>query len=644
MMPFNNSKQRLTICIAVGFILLITAVAYYSSLHGQFVWDDESYIANNHFIKNISLKDLKRVFTVFNNANYHPLTILTYSWEYFFFGLNPLPYHIVNILLHLIDCVLVFFFLFSLTKSVPVAFIAGLLFGIHPLHVESVAWISELKDVLYTLFFMTGLISYLAYLREGRTRFYIYALFLFLLSLLSKPMAMSFPIVLFLIDYFKDRKGLVQIIKEKIPFLALSVIFGMLAIASQQTAIQLSVRYSLLRGTFIASYGLIFYIVKMFFPFHLTPLYHYPYGHNTVTFLSLDYMLAPLAVIMLGIIVFWSRRYTKKIVWGTVFYLVTLFPAIQFIPVGHAKAADRYTYVPSIGIFFIVAIFLVWLWKRFLSKNIVLKSASLCIACLVIFSLAALTVKQIGVWKNNRILWAQVLTEYPHSYVALNNLGIEYHRSDPDKALQYYKDAIYFRQDYADPYINTCNLYQIKKELIAATTFCMMGIEKNQYDRATSSAYVILGDIFEPVDMNLAFSMYQNSTWIDPGADLGHKRLCNLNFSLKNYRQALPECSKAVRLNPDDAFNYQSLGNVYMQIKEYDKAIENYRKALSINPRLDASHHNLALIYFFSKQYDAAIKHYKAAVSLGMAINPEFQKTIEQHIQQKQNNNNRATD
>ena len=147
------NQKNLILFLAISFILIATAIAYYPCLKNGFVWDDEGYILKNYYIKNMSVDNLKTIMTTPIMGNYHPLVIISYAWEYFFFKLNPAPYHIVNMIIHLLNCVLVFYFILRLSHSIPVAFITGLLFGIHPLHVESVAWISERKDVLYAFFY-----------------------------------------------------------------------------------------------------------------------------------------------------------------------------------------------------------------------------------------------------------------------------------------------------------------------------------------------------------------------------------------------------------------------------------------------------------------------------------------------------------
>lgn len=626
----GNHKTNLTVCLCLACILLLTAIAYYPAIYGGFVWDDGSYIQRNHLVKDISLKTLKTTFTRFSVSNYHPFTILSYAWEYLFFGLNPLPYHVVNIVLHLVNCVFVFLFLFWLTRSIPVAFITGLLFGIHPLHVESVAWISGRKDVLYTLFFMGGLLSYLSYVRQRQARFYVYTFVLCLMSLMAKSMAMSFPLVLFLVDYYEGRRGIKRLIGEKVPFFALSFVFGILALMSQHSAMQVKTAYSFLRGAFIASHGLLFYIVRMFAPVDLMPLYHYPYNYSG--FLPVEYMLAPVVVVILAVLVYLSTRYTKAVLWGTAFYLTTVFPAIQLIPVGHARAADRYTYVPLIGIFFIVGVFLVWLWKKLPVKKAILKAPALCIGGLAVISLVCLTSAQTGVWKSNRTLWEYIIRKNPYSYIAYNNLGGEYHRTDTEKALYYYKMAAQVKPDYPDPFINICNVYLLRGEKVTAVQYCLKGLENAPLSIGIANACAQLGDIFQDVNPLLTLEMYRNSVYVNPESDTGYMRLCNFYLGQRDYGQALAACSRALRLNPDNALTYEALGNIFMRTKDYDRALANYAKAVSINPYLAAAHHNIALIYYFSKQYDLAVKHYNAAVALGLTVNPEFQKEIESYM------------
>ena len=200
-------------------IVLISFLAFLPVLHNGFVnLDDDRYILNNPLLFSI---DLKEIFSRYVEGNYHPFTMLIYAVEYQLFGLNAQGYHAVNLLLHLFNIILVFYAVFLISNKTIIALVAAMLFGIHPLHVESVAWASELKDLLYTFFFLAAYVCYLRYLNESKRKFYLWCLILFLLSLLSKAMAVSLPLVLLLTDYFKGRKLNAKAWLEKIPFFAL---------------------------------------------------------------------------------------------------------------------------------------------------------------------------------------------------------------------------------------------------------------------------------------------------------------------------------------------------------------------------------------------------------------------------------------
>src|SRR3989339_423851 len=220
--------QKRNIIFSVCLILIVTFISYHSSIKNDFVnWDDNLYITGTNKIRELSLKSIVNFFTSFDI-------------EYKFFKLNPHAYHLTNLILHLINCLLVFWLIVLLSKKASVSFIVALLFGIHPLHVESVAWISERKDVLYALFYLGSIISYIYYLKgetlhfiqgdskkqnDGGKKYYYYSIFLFLLSLLSKSMAVTLPFVLILTDYLNNKKINKNTLKEKIPFFILSIVF-----------------------------------------------------------------------------------------------------------------------------------------------------------------------------------------------------------------------------------------------------------------------------------------------------------------------------------------------------------------------------------------------------------------------------------
>ena len=270
----NVKPERWKFIGALFIIILISFIAYAPALQNGFVWDDDDYVRNNLLIQSI---DLKEIFSQSLMGNYHPLTILVYSFEYHFFGLKESGYHAINLIFHFLNIILVFYAVYLLCEKFPVALVASLLFGIHPIHVESVAWVSELKDLLYTFFFLSAYIYYLKYLKDRQKIFYFYSLLFLLLSLLSKAMAASFPLVLILTDYFKGNKINTKTLLEKIPFFALSLILGVVAVYAQKEtgATDITV-FPFPQRIVFACYGFIAYLLKLVLPLQLCAYYAYP--------------------------------------------------------------------------------------------------------------------------------------------------------------------------------------------------------------------------------------------------------------------------------------------------------------------------------------------------------------------------------
>jgi protein O-mannosyl-transferase len=448
--------------LAATGIFLISMFIYFPALKNGFIntWDDGAYVVNNQLLHSISFQTVREMFTINSPLcklinNYHPFTILSLAVNYQFARLSPSFYIFTNILLHAINAILVFFFIYQLSdRRMWAAVMAGLWFGIHPMHVESVAWVSERKDVLYAFFFLAGLIAYLEYLRKGKILLLVFCFVLFVCSVLSKAMAIPFPMVLFIIDYYKRRPASIKLILEKIPFLAIAVAFGIIAMRLQSPdAINNFRDFTLVQRTMHASYGFIIYIVKFIAPLPLSAFYPYPVPGDHGQ-LPLAFRAAPFLFIALLLFTVWSaiRRSNMARIWvtGFLFYLLMLLMVIQFVSVGKAIIAERYTYLPYIGLSFIAGMALSGLLsagKPFKMIGVLAGVVMLLLSFYYIFA----TAKRTMVWKNDITLWTNVIDQYPDArsdFIYEKRAKTLVHNQDYENALRDYK--IIIRNDPAD--------------------------------------------------------------------------------------------------------------------------------------------------------------------------------------------------
>jgi tetratricopeptide (TPR) repeat protein len=562
----GKTKFHTLLCLCL--ILIIVSAAFYPCLKCGFVnWDDDDYVVNNTSITSVSFSSLKAIFTSFSVAHYQPLTIISYLVDYQFYKLQPFGYHLTNLILHLLNCLLVFWFIYLISKNIAVSFLTALLFGIHPLRVESVAWVSERKDVLYSFFYLSSLISYIYYLFKGKnSKFYLLSLFLFLCSLLSKSMAVTLPVILLLVDYYLKRKPEKSVLLDKIPYFILAlvtsviVVFGIILFG----VIRSEANYSFLSILSVASHGIVFYLGKLFLPLKLSCLYpYYSFQYN------FTYLCSIITVILLIFIVILSVKYTRKLFFAGAFFLITLLPILQFIPTNTTIVADRYTYMSSIGIFFIISSLIYWLYSIKLKTRLA-KFLLVAIAVYVLATLSFLTFNRCKVWKDGVALWGNVLKNYPNSAeiynnrrLAYNNLGAAYiAQRENDKAIFAYKKAIEADPYYAESYNNLGAVLLNKKE----------------YDKA--------------------LIVFIKALEIDPEYMKAHANLCAAYGIMGNFKEAIKVCGKAVELDPF----------------------------------LAQAHYNLSVAYYFNKQYDLAARYLQTALKLGWKPDPAYLKVIEPHL------------
>ena len=440
-------------------IAVITAAAFSPSLGNGFTsWDDNSLLTGNPQIASLSAGNIREIFLSFHHGLYHPLVNLSYALEYHFFGLNPVVYHLTNLALHLINTVLAYFFIALLGGGILLASGVALFFGIHPLHVESVAWVAERKDLLYTAFFLSGLIAYLYFRRNNNKWLYAAVLSLCLLSLGSKAMAVSFPLVLLLIDFLQGRRFDRENWLEKLPFFCLAAVFAVLAVLARHFTGSLTndPPWSW-NNLFIGSYRLVFnYFPRVFLPWLNSRLYPgATFSQKIFNGLPLLYCLAPLLAIGMFALLFFLARRNRGIVFGLGFFLAAILPAVFSIPVG--PFADRYTYLSSLGLFFAAGLVL----KRFAAKRLIIVGLALAI----VFSV--MTWQRCLIWRDNYSLWSEAAAKYPCSAEAAHDLALACQEQGillgrlgrGREALKELNRAIELEPGLAEAYFNRGNVY-----------------------------------------------------------------------------------------------------------------------------------------------------------------------------------------
>jgi tetratricopeptide (TPR) repeat protein len=615
--------------LAAGLLVLVTMTVYWPAVHCDFVnYDDREFVSENPQVQaGLNWEGVKWAFcNTEQPAYWAPLMWLSHMLTWHFWGGNAWGHHLVNVLLHSGNTALVFLVLQRLTGATWRSLVVAALFGLHPLRVESVAWVTERKDVLSGCFSLLALMAYARYTEkaEGRGQrpdlrdrrfffrlpssiFYLLSLFLFALGLMSKPaLPLTLPGVLLLLDYWplgrlegttchSPRATLVRLVKEKIPFLVLAAVASVATITAQKQGGNLASKAGLplgaRTGNALISYGR--YLAKLFWPRDLAVFYpcprHWPLGQVLVA-----------GGLLLGVTVllFVQRRRCPFLLMGWLWFLGTLVPVIGLVQAGSQAMADRFAYLPSLGVL-IVAIWgaseLARPWHSGVRAFWVASAA-------VIFLCLALTRQQLGYWQDSEALFRHALAVTEGNWLAHNNLGYTLdEKGHADDAIRQYQAALQVNPDYADAHNNLgAALYQ-----------------KGQCEEAIRH--------------------YQAALRLQPAHAGAHK---NLGLALGKKGQvdgAVRQYQEAMRLKPDDADLHTNLGVALAMQGRIDEAIGQFQAALRLKPDNSEAHYNLGRALDLKGQTDEAIGQFQATLrlkpgyadahnNLGLALNRKGQR------------------
>jgi Flp pilus assembly protein TadD len=596
----------------------VTLVLYWPTMrHGFINYDDDVYVtANVQVQKGLTGENLSWAFTHPVCANWHPLTMLSHMTDCQLFGLKPGGHHLTSILLHALNTMLVFLFLRGCTGTFWRSALVAALFGWHPLHVESVAWVAERKDVLSGCFGLLTLIFYCRYARtqsrvenqgptaepaqvlefRSLTLNYWLALLWFALGLLSKPMLVTWPFVLLLLDYWplarfgsstcKPQPSKIwPLFWEKIPFFALTVLSSVVTyIVQRQSGAVMGIEHLPLTariGNALISYGR--YLGKLFWPTDLSVFYPYP-GHWPPA----EVLLAGVMMAGVTLLLFIYRQRYPFMLLGWLWFVGTLVPVIGLVQVGEQAMADRYSYLPSIGLFILV----VWgayeltRQRRYPVMALSTAGSVALVACLI------LTRQQLGYWQDGETVFRHAIAVTENNYAAYNHLGTAlYRKGQLDEAIRQFEESIRLNPHSAEAHYNLGTALEQKRELNQAISQYAEAIHLNpNYAEAYNNLGTALGQTGQH---DQAMRQFEEAIRLKPDYVEAHNNLGNALLNQGRPDEAIVEFREAIRLNPDYARAHNNLGAALGQKGQLDEAIIEFQKAIGLDPEYAEARNNL---------------------------------------------------
>jgi len=660
---FSKIRWDVWVCL---LIVIVTLVTYWQVIDHEFVFDDLAYITENSRVQEgLKTENITWAFTSTDVANWHPLTWLSHLLDIQIYGMNPGGHHLTNVFFHIVNTVLLFFVLRQMTGNLwRSGFVAGL-FALHPLHVESVVWVSERKDVLSTFFWMLTIICYIRYIKLPDIYRYLLVIFFFISGLLSKPMLVTLPFVLLLLDFWplkrlnienyqlssKGFRPLIFLLRssvflEKIPLFLLSAASSVITFIVQQrfgavTSLQLFTINARISNALVSYVS---YMGKMLWPFKLACYYPHPD-------MPPWWKIAGACTLLVSICVF-VVRYAKShpyLIVGWLWYMGTLVPVIGLVQVGEQAMADRYTYIPLIGIFVIIAWGIPDIFKKWHYKKIGLAT----ISTITLSFLTIVSCLQIRHWRNDVTLFTHAINVTSKNSLAHYNLGIALEKEGrTSEAMANYYKALKIKPNYSDARNNLglilakkgetseaiqhfseilrLNPGYVKAHINLGKLMIEEGMTANainhfsevlRIDYRSVAAHNNLGVAFaHRGDIEAAVHYFQEALRNKPNYTEAKKNIKKILGPGGIVDASIREVQDKLKLNQDDAILHQRLGNLYKIKREYDKAIEEYQRALSIQTEFAQVLNSLSIVYAMKGEYEKGLSLLKTLVKREMDI------------------------
>ena len=613
-----NKTLKVAICI---FLMVATFCIYSQVQDHEFInFDDNILVTESSLVQaGLTNENIIRVFTTTHFGGWQPITSISYMLDYQLYGLNPKGFLLTNLFFHIANSLLLFLLLFRMTGAIWQSAFVAVVFALHPLNVESVAWVAERKNVLSTFFLLLTIWAYSHYAAKPTIKSYGLVFLLFAFGLMSKAILITLPFVLLLFDYwplerfklgqreggfkiaqkdkyFNGEKNVSKLVLEKFPLLILSALFSTttliffkknVLIASESVGQDPVSILTILTNVMISYFE---YLWKMLWPKGLAILYAHP-GNTLAVWKG---VLCGIALLVITTISIKLIRKAPYFVVGWFWYLGTFIPVIGFLRAGPHLIADRYAYLSLIGIFVIIAWGVPELLKEWHYRKNVLKAS----AGILILTLILITWTQVSHWKSSITVFEHAIRvtdkKYPNFYVVYNNLGRAL--SDEGKieeAIPHYKMAIKLNPKWVEGYNSLGLALQIKGKSSEAIIQYKTAMKVNP-DYAP--AYYNLGNaLSEKGKLEKAISLYKRAIRLKPDYDLAHNNLGNALFNTKMTEEAIDYYKEAIRIRPGFAAAHNNLGNALVQKGEMKEAIDHYRETVKLRPDLVAAQKNLEM-------------------------------------------------
>lgn len=564
----NLSKPRYLNYLNYALLLSLCVIFYFKMYTAGFIsWDDNDVLLKNNDVHNFGIKAF---FTRHYVGNYAPLTMMVFAAEWALFHGSAFWHHFMNVLLHSVNGFLVFTLTLTLFKNRSWALFTAVVFCLHPVQVETVAWVAAKNNIVCALFFLSSLIYYSRFAENNKKKDLGISLLLFGFAVLSKPSAICLPICLFAIDFILKKPQIKSSFIEKLPYFVIAIIIGIVTLSSREedNFLNSTHHFSILERIGFSGYAILSYFKNFIAPFKLSVIY--PYPENEYFAIIAGYVLI---VALLVLFYFWYRAKKTVLIGISVFFIANLVLVLQFIPFGETLTADRYMYIPIIAICWLI-VFL-------------LKPSETATKYILVFSVLVfgpLTFLRTNVWKNSFELYSDILKKHPRSAIAITSLGAEYLAKNEDlKALSCFNEAVQLSPTNYKIYYNRGLAFSKNKRNKEAIADFSKAIELHQYSKAFAAR-------------------------------------ANAYYDEKNYSAAITDTKQALSKDPKNVRSFFVLGNVYNDLNQLENALQNYNTAITFSPEEPVFYLKRAIVYGKQQRFPDCLQDLETSTKLDPAF------------------------